>query len=236
MSSQKYLHSHYRVHLLVWHRAVFFCLIKVIPVATLSIQERRISFKDLMLTYKLSLRPSGKMNEGITNPLQMTTQTCWLHVWFSSISLHLVETGQANGWTVNSPLDHFRIILIKLKAMHVHLVRILEFIENFAKQSFFLYFMFCENNRPFLILYEKYQISSFTNCQIRNQDTPKSLGSLSSLIRTRPTNSRVLLSERSNWNFQHDVLLSSPLDSYNAYQIFYPVLRLTWGVSSWCNG
>ena len=50
----------------------------------------------------------------------------------------------------------------------------LNLFKSFAAQSFYLAFMACDKNWPFLILYEKYRMSSCTICLIKDSDTPMS--------------------------------------------------------------
>ena len=47
-----------------------------------------------------------------------------------------------------------------------------EFIEKLCSMVFILCFMACDKNRLFLILYEKYRMSSSTTCLIRNSNIP----------------------------------------------------------------
>ena len=61
-------------------------------------------------------------------------------------------------------------VLICEKPKHILIYLIL--LRRFAVQPFLLFFMASDKNWPFLILYEKYQMFSGTNCLIRNSDTP----------------------------------------------------------------
>ena len=80
----------------------------------------------------------------------------------------------------------------------------LSLLKSFAAQSFLLSFMACDKNWPFLILYEKYQMSSCTICLIRitliflTIDLIDLLGSLSIKAWISPTNSGVLFSNQND--------------------------------------
>ena len=120
----------------------------------------------------LSLSSCGKMNESIISS-SLKTNLC---VWFSSILLHLIEAKHANSCSVNSPTAPCR------NTSHVGKTKAclvggddLSLLKSFTAQSFLYSFMACDKNWPFCILYEKYQISSYTTCLIRNSDTPMSL-------------------------------------------------------------
>ena len=52
----------------------------------------------------------------------------------------------------------------------------LSLFKSIAVQSFLFSFMTCYKNCPLLISYEKYQMYSYTTCQIRSLDTPMSSG------------------------------------------------------------
>ena len=103
------------------------------------------------------------------------------------------------------------IFLIWEKPMHVQLEGILQLVQ---KINFFLYFMTCDKNWPFLILYKKYRMSSCTTCLIRNSNTPMSLamdlidlqGSMLIMASISPTNSGVLFSYQNNQSVASQLL------------------------------
>ena len=110
----------------------------------------------------------------------------------------------------------------------------LKFIESFSALSFVLSYMASDKNRPFLILYKKYRMSSCTSCLKRNTDTPMSLatglikllGSLSRMTWMSPTNSWVHLSEQSEGGFR----AAAPfviMIGFLPFQTLSMVLRLT---------
>ena len=117
----------------------------------------------------LRLRLFRKINGGIINASDHSKNHV-LGIWFSSISLLLVGTEQVNSCSVSSPFNPGSYFAY-LKKNQSKLVR-LEGDDWFAQKLCSADFLIVLHvkNWPFLILYEKYRISSCTTSLIRNSD------------------------------------------------------------------
>ena len=167
---------------------------------------------------------SGKMDEGMTSLLLVTTSNPmkWTgYLIFITIGISCGD--KATSCFVSSPFDPGRIFLVGgdawvyWKALHCGLSS-------------------CPSwpvikNCPFLILDEKYRMSSCTTCLIRNWDLAVDLidwlGTLSIISWISPTNLHLFFSEPFGWGFRAAAHLQSSLDSDNSLQILCTVPRLT---------
>ena len=103
----------------------------------------------------------------------LQTLWCGLGVRFSSLSVHLAGSEQDNGCFVSSSFDPLRNLLI-WKNQSIFIQRgCLSLFKSLQCYLRLLSFMTYDDNL-FLILYEKYWMSSCTTCQIRNPDTSMS--------------------------------------------------------------
>ena len=120
----------------------------------------------------LSLRPRGKMNGNTASPLLVTTPNTMM--WTGCLVFIHIHTSHGDGYSQWLFYGRNFSLLTQTKVYSVGGGG-LSLLKSFAAKSFLLSFMACNEIWPFVIMYEKYQMSSCTTCLIRNLDTPISL-------------------------------------------------------------